>query len=256
MDKPKLSLVLPAHNEQENLPLVLRGLQNVLRKEQIPYELIVVNDNSSDNTASILRDFTLEDPSIIQIDRQPPAGFGRAIREGIKHVTGDVVIVYMADCSDDPEDALLYYKMIAFENYDCVYGSRFIKNSYVVNYPFYKLVVNRISNKLVQLLFLTRFNDLTNAFKAYKTSVLIDCGPFVASHFNITIELSLAPLIRNYSIAQVPINWYGRTAGVSHLKLRTMSRRYLSTLLKMFFDRILIKDDILEETDAFKAGWE
>ena len=96
-------------------------------------------------------------------------------------------------------------------------------------------------------MFLTRYNDITNAFKAFRTSVIRECGPYQASHFNITIELSLSALIRRYHIAQIPINWYGRKWGASKLRLQEMGRRYLSTLLMMFFQRMLISDDLLAE---------
>src|SRR5207247_1714409 len=115
------------------------------------------------------------------------------------------------------------------------------------NYPKIKLFFNRIVNRCIQFMFLTKFNDLTNAFKAYRTEVIHDCGPYRSSHFNITIEMSLSALIRRYHIAQIPIRWYGRTWGSSNLKLREMGRRYLSTLLMMFFQRILVSDDLIAE---------
>ena len=152
----------------------------------------------------------------------------------------------MADLSDDPEDAVAYYRKIQ-EGYDCVYGSRFIKGSLVQDYPKVKRVVNRIVNTAVRLLFNTRFNDLTNAFKAYRTSVIRDCGPYRSSHFNITLEMSLSALIRKYHVAQIPIRWYGRTWGSSKLKMREMGRKYLCTTLMMFFQKLLISDDLMAE---------
>jgi dolichol-phosphate mannosyltransferase len=110
-----------------------------------------------------------------------------------------------------------------------------------------KLIFNRIVNRCVQFLFWTRFNDLTNAFKAYRTSVIRDCGPYRASHFNITLEMSLSALIRRYEIAQVPIRWYGRTWGTSKLKLREMGRKYLCTVLMFYFQRQLIAEDLVAE---------
>ena len=152
----------------------------------------------------------------------------------------------MADLSDDPEDVVKYYHKL-LEGYDCVFGSRFIKGSYVKDYPRLKLVINRIVNRCVQLMFWTKFNDLTNAFKAYRMSVVQECGPFRASHFNITLEMSLSVLCRRYNVAQVPINWYGRTWGSSNLRLREMGRKYLCTLLMMFFQKMLISDDLVAE---------
>jgi dolichol-phosphate mannosyltransferase len=243
----KLSVVIPAYNEERNIVACIKELQRVLRdKYQLAHEVLVVNDNSQDATEELVLQEMKEDPSIRLVKRRAPGGFGRAIRAGLDAVRGDVVVIYMADLSDDPEDVVAYYRKIE-EGYDCVYGSRFIKGSQVTNYPRLKLIVNRIVNFVIRILFWTRFNDLTNAFKAYRTEVIRDCGPFRASHFNLTIEMSLSALIRRYHIAQIPIRWYGRTAGVSTLNLRQMGRRYLSTLVMLFFQRILIADDLMAE---------
>ena len=186
------------------------------------------------------------DPAIRLVTRPAPGGFGRAIRAGLEAVRGDVVVIYMADCSDDAQDVVACYRKID-EGYDCVFGSRFIQGSHVEGYPWRKLVANRLVNRCIQLLFWTRFNDTTNAFKAYRTAVIRDCGPYRASHFNITLEMSLGALIRGYNIAQIPIRWKGRSWGSSKLRLREMGRKYLCTLLMLFFQRLLLADDLLAE---------
>lgn len=246
----KLSIVIPAYNEELNIGPCVEELRRVLRDEHaIPYELIIVNDNSTDGTADVVRALMKEDPAIRLIHRSKPGGFGRAIRSGLARVSGDIVMICMADLSDRPEDVVAcYHKML--EGYDCVYGSRFMRGSRVCNYPPFKLVVNRIVNRLVQCLFMTRFNDLTNAFKAYRTEVLQACGPFRASHFNITLEMSLAPLMRGYRIAQIPIEWHGRVHGTSNLKLWQQGRRYLATLCSAFVQRWLVSDDLRAESQA------
>ena len=252
----KLSVVIPAYNEEKNIVACLDELRATLRdKHQIPYEIIVVNDNSKDATEAVVRAEMAKDPAIRLVCRTPPGGFGRAIRSGIEVVRGDIVVVYMADLSDAPEDLVAYYRKIQ-EGYDCVFGSRFIKGSEVQNYPKVKLFVNRVVNRCVQVMFWTRFNDLTNAFKAYRTAVVRDCGPYRASHFNLTLEMSLGALVRDYHIAQIPIRWYGRTWGSSNLRLGEMGRRYLSTLLMMFFQRHLIADDLLAERLASNASYD
>lgn len=243
----KLSVVIPAYNEEQNISKCIRELRMTLAaKYGIDYEVIVVDDNSVDRTAAVVRLEMEDDPAVRLVSRQPPGGFGRAIRAGLDEVRGDVAVIYMADLSDDPEDVVKYFRKIQ-EGYDCVYGSRFIKGSNVEHYPKVKLVTNRIVNRCIQVMFWTRFNDLTNAFKAYKMEVIRDCGPYRSSHFNLTLEMSLGALIRNYNIAQVPISWYGRTWGSSNLKLFEMGRRYLSTLLMMFFSRYLVADDLIAE---------
>ena len=246
MNELKLSVVIPAHNEQQNLPEVLEDLTATLRDAAIPYEVLVVNDNSRDGTGDVVRSWHERDPGVRLVDRSPPNGFGRAIRSGLEAVRGDVVVIYMADASDNPADAVACYRKIC-EGYDCVFGSRFIKGSRVVDYPPLKRVVNRIVNKCMQWLFWCPFNDLTNAFKAYRTHVIQEVGPFRACHFNITIEMSLGAVVRKYQIAQIPISWTGRTWGSSKLHLMEMGRRYLSTLLKVFAEKILVSDDLLSD---------
>jgi dolichol-phosphate mannosyltransferase len=250
-----LSVVIPAYNEQENLPGVLTDLQTTLRQEAIPYEIMVVNDNSTDRTADVVRHRMDEDPCIRTVNRRPPGGFGRAIRSGLEAATGEVLVIYMADASDHPRDVVAYYRKIC-EGYDCVFGSRFIKGSHVADYPLVKLVVNRIVNKCIQWMFWCKFNDLTNAFKAYRRHVIESIGSLRASHFNITLELSLGALVRKYSVTQIPVSWTGRTWGSSNLRLREMGRRYLSTLLKVLAEKVLISDDILAERVAVQARHE
>jgi dolichol-phosphate mannosyltransferase len=251
----KLSVVIPAFNEEKTIGECIRELRSCLRdKHQIPYEIIVVNDNSRDGTEEIVRAEMAGDEAIRIINRTPPGGFGRAVRSGMEAVKGDVVVVYMADLSDSPDDVAAYYAKIR-EGYDCVFGSRFIKGSEVQNYPLVKLIANRIVNRCVQVMFWTRFNDLTNAFKAYRIAVIRDCGPYRACHFNLTLEMSLGALIRDYHVAQVPIRWYGRTWGSSNLRLGEMGRRYLSTLLMMFFQRYLIADDLMADRLASNMAY-
>ncbi len=253
MRQDVLSIVIPAYNEEKNLPKVVAELQQAVRTEKIPYEMVLVNDNSKDGTAGVIRELMNGDSRIRTVNRRPPGGFGRAVRSGLSAVRGDVVVICMADSSDVPEDVIRYYRMIQ-SGYDCVFGSRFVRGSVCKNYPLGKLVVNRIVNKALQLLFRCQFNDLTNSFKAYRARVLRELGTLQACHFNLTIELSLSALNRGYKIAQIPIQWHGRTWGTSNLKLREMGRRYLATLVKMYAERTLILDDTLADLNALRVS--
>jgi dolichol-phosphate mannosyltransferase len=193
-----------------------------------------------------------DDNRVRTVNRQPPGGFGRAIRTGLEQVTGDCVVICMADSSDDPQDVVRYYRKLE-EGYDCVFGSRFMDGAYVENYPRFKLIMNRIVNRCIQAMFFCPYNDLTNAFKAYRTEVIRACSPFHACHFNLTIEMSLGALIRRYNVAQIPIRWYGRKWGSSNLSLAKMGRRYLATLLRAFAERLLISDDLVAERLACRT---
>jgi dolichol-phosphate mannosyltransferase len=251
MKKPLYSVVIPAYNEEENIGPTILEISNALVNADIPFELIIVNDNSKDNTPFVVQDLQKTIPEIRMVSRKPPGGFGRAIRTGLANFSGEFVTIVMADLSDDPNDVVKYYYKL-LEGYDCVFGTRFHRDSIVKEYPPIKLYVNRIVNKLLQLLFFTNHNDLTNAFKAYRAEVIKDIMPLKAAHFNITIELSLSALIRGYKIESVPINWYGRKWGQSNLKLRAMGRRYLATLIKIWFEKWLILDDLIAETSVVK----
>ncbi|WP_417385598.1 glycosyltransferase family 2 protein [Gimesia sp.] len=246
-----LSVVIPAYNEEKNIGKTIHALVSELDKNEIPFEIVVANDNSKDQTEAVLQGLSADDARVRYINCSPPNGFGRAIRTGLSAARGDYIVVYMADLSDHPDDVVAYYRKLE-EGYDCVFGSRFIDGSKVEDYPRVKYVVNRIVNYSLKWLFWCKFNDLTNAFKGYRREVIEACGPYCASHFNITVEMSLSALVRKYTIAQVPIKWSGRTWGVSNLRLTEMGRRYLSTFIKIYAERILILDDVIAEKLASK----
>ena len=243
------SIIIPAYNEAENVTSVVEQFATQLRTEQIPFELVVVNDNSTDDTAAVVAGMKPDYPELLVVHNRPPGGLGRAIRCGLQHYKGDAVAIIMADLSDSPEDAVVCYRKLE-EGYDCAFGSRFMKGSSVAHYPPLKLVIQRVVNNLIRVMFMTRHNDMTNAFKAYRRYVIDAITPLNAAHFTITIEMSLSALIRRFRIAQFPISWSGRTWGSSKLKLRAMGRRYLATLLKIWFERLLILDDLLQDSEA------
>lgn len=246
-----LSVLIPAYNEEENIGKAIEAMAAALRAEGIPFELLVVNDNSTDGTLAVVEGMRPEYPEIHVVSNLPPGGLGRAVRCGVHHYTGDVLAVVMADLSDHPKDVVRCYRVIE-KGYDCAFGSRFVRGSKVTEYPFVKLIANRLGNFLIRTMFFTSHNDLTNAFKVYRRHVIDDIAPLHAAHFNITIEMSLSALIRHYRIALIPIDWSGRTWGQSNLKLQEMGRRYICTLLKIWFERMLIVDDLMAERSMRK----
>ncbi len=246
---PVLSVCIPARNEEGNIGKAIDAISETLRTEGIPFEIVIANDNSSDNTAKVVRGKMAAGIPLRLINRRPPGGFGRAIRSCLEHAQGDIIAIMMADLSDDPKNLVDYYRVIC-SGYDAAFGSRFISGSVVTDYPRVKLVANRVGNKLIQLLFRTNHNDLTNAFKAYRGDAIRSIMPFYASHFNITIEISLGLLMRGFSIASLPINWYGRTWGSAKFKIRELGRRYFATMLKAFAERLFIHDDLIAEHEV------
>jgi dolichol-phosphate mannosyltransferase len=126
---------------------------------------------------------------------------------------------------------------------DCVFGSRFIRGGKVHDYPLHKLVLNRLANWFIRILFGVPFNDFTNAFKLYRRDVLEGLQPLISPHFNLTVEMPLKAITRGYSFAVVPISWTNRQAGVSKLKIKEMGSRYLFIVLYVWLEKQLAQGD-------------
>lgn len=239
----KLSIVIPARNEAGNVEKTVVLLRDYLDAAGIPdHEILVVDDGSRDQTYELVQAEHARDARIRVIRNPGRNGFGRAVAYGLAHFTGDAVIICMADASDSPADVVTYYKILRDEA-DCAFGSRFMRGSQVIDYPRFKLVINRIANFVIKLLFTMSFNDTTNAFKGYRSYVIEGCRPFVSPHFNLTIEIPLKAIVRGYSYKVTPIAWRNRVVGTSALKLKEQGSRYLFTLLTVWFEFLLVRRD-------------
>ena len=237
----KFSVVIPAYNEEE---VILTTLEDLISKLEgaFDYEILIIDDHCSDKTIEIVEALAKKNERIRVVSNQKKGGFGMAVRCGLDNFAGDAVVIYMADASDSPEDLISYFS--AIENgAECVFGSRFIKGSKVVDYPKHKFLLNRFVNFMIKLLFRHRYNDTTNAFKCYRREVIEGCRPFISRHFNLTIELPLKAFIRGYKFEVIPIRWTNRAAGVSKLKLKEMGSRYFFMLVYCLMERWLTGED-------------
>jgi dolichol-phosphate mannosyltransferase len=244
----KLSVVIPARDEQGCIEQTLTDLTAVLARERIAYEIVIVDDGSSDETAPRVRKAMLRDTNIRLVTNTGRHGFGLAVRAGLAEATGDAVAVLMADASDSPEDLVQYYRKLQ-EGYDCVFGSRFIRGSKVSDYPFHKLMINRIANGFIRFLFRLKCNDITNAFKCYRRQALDGMQPLISPHFNLTVEMPLKAIVRGYSYAVVPISWSNRKTGISKLRIREMGSRYLFIVMYLWLERLLSRGDYVREEE-------
>jgi len=236
----KFSVVIPCHNEAGNIGSTLESIRQTLGNAEIDYELVVVEDHCSDTTEEEV--LSINDPRIRLVHNERSGGFGYAVRCGLEHFKGDAVAVMMADASDDPGDLLRYIRCIE-NGAECAFGSRFIRGSRVIDYPKHKLILNRMANSLIRVLFGLRFNDITNAFKAYRRDVIEGCRPFLSPHFNLTVEIPLKAIVRGYSFEVVPISWRNRSVGVSKLKIREMGSRYLFIVIYVLLEKWLTGKD-------------
>ena len=239
----ELCVVIPAYNEEGSIEDTIDGIVGALDMEAIPFSILIVNDNSKDNTAVVLEQLYQKDNRVKNIFNEGPNGFGYAVRCGLNNHTGDCVAIMMADLSDDPQDLISFYKVMLEKNVDCVFGSRFVKGGSTHDYPAFKLFLNRFFNNLIKLFFNIKYNDVTNAFKLYKAETVTGLKPFISPHFNLTVELPLKAIIRGFSFEVVPNSWRNRKAGESKLEIKEMGSRYFFTLLYCFIEKHFAQGD-------------
>jgi dolichol-phosphate mannosyltransferase len=237
-----LSVVIPAHNEEGHIADTVERVVAALEEAKIRHEVLVINDNSVDRTEEIVRRLARENPAVRCVASDPPNGFGFAVRRGLAEFRGDVVAIFMADGSDGPADLVAFYRELQ-DGYDCVFGSRFSRGGRVVDYPILKLVLNRLGNRFIQLLFRTSCDDISNAFKMYRRTVIAGIQPLLARHFNLTVELPLKSIVRGYRYAIVPNTWINRKQGVSKFQIKEMGARYFFIVLYCFLEKSLARGD-------------
>lgn len=236
------SVIIPAHNEEESLPPTVRAIYDVFTRESIPHEIVVVDDGSKDRTWQVLQALRAEIPTLAPVQNNGLHGFGRAVIHGLNHFKGDACVIMMADASDDPADAVKYWRLLN-QGYECAFGSRFVKGGAVYDYPRVKLFVNRIANFLVRVGFGIKLNDTTNAFKAYRHTVIDGCRPFLSPHFNLTVEIPLKAIVRGYTWTVMPITWRNRKYGVAKLKIKEMGSRYFFICAYVWLEKFFSRGD-------------
>jgi dolichol-phosphate mannosyltransferase len=238
----KLSVVIPARNEVRSIVDTVNAAVEALENAEVDYEILVIDDSSTDGTAAAVQELVETNARVRCYRSHYSQGYGFAVRAGLDRFEGDAVAIMMADGSEDPEDLVRYYQVLE-DGYDCAFGSRFMHGAEVTNYPQFKLVLNRIVNWGIRLLFRHEYNDTTNAFKAYRRNVIETVQPLLSNHFNLTVEIPLKAVIRGHSYGIIPVSWRGRTTGTSKLGLPEMGSRYLFIVLYVFLEHHLSRGD-------------
>jgi len=234
----KLSIILPVRNESKviskTLDIICAGIS------EIDFEIIIINDFSDDNTCEVINE-KKNDNTNIKLFNNNKKGLGGAINLGIEKSTGKAICIMMADLSDSISDLKTYYKLIQSENIDAIFGSRFIKGSNILDYPKRKLLLNRIFNYITKFIFLSNYNDFTNAFKIYKKDALIKSMPLISESFNIFLEIPLKIISRKMNYKIIPISWQNRKEGKAKFNMKELRSKYLFTLIYCFLEKTLLK---------------
>ena len=232
-----LSIIVPVRDESKTIEAVFDYFNNNLKN--INYEVLIINDFSQDDTfyksKSLLAKY--KNFKILNNDKK---GLGGAINLGVKKALGNNIAIMMADQSDDINDLIKYDNLMRSGEYDAILGSRFTKNSKVIDYPFQKLILNRMFNFFVSIIFFNKYNDYTNAFKIYKKSTLLEIMPLISESFNIFLEIPLKIISRNYNYKIISINWMGRKKGESKFRIKELGSKYLFTLIYCFIEKNLL----------------
>jgi dolichol-phosphate mannosyltransferase len=250
----KLSVVMPAQNEEGSVGATVEGVVAALEREEIDYEIVVVDDGSEDTTAAVVEAIGDANPRVHCHPSHYEKGFGMAIRAGLDVFTGDAVVIVMADASDDPEDLVKYHRLLE-DGWECAFGSRFMPGAQIHDYPPLKLFFNRLANQFIRVLFRHRYNDTTNAFKAYRREVIETIQPLLSKHFNLTVEMPLKAIVRGHRYAVIPTNWTNRTSGVAKLAMKEMGSRYLFIVLYVWLEATLSRGDYrVRESGHRSAG--
>lgn len=237
-----LSVVIPAHNEEGSIGRTVETLVDTLEAEEIDHEVLVVDDNCTDATAQLVAQIAERRPSVRCVRNDGRGGFGFAVRCGLEHYRGDAVAVMMADLSDSPRDLVMYWRLLE-QGFECAFGSRFMPGGRTDGYPRLKLLLNRLVNLGIRIIFRHGYNDTTNAFKAYRREVIDNIQPLLSNHFNLTVEIPLKAMVRGHTYAVVPITWRNREEGDSKLRLQEMGSRYLFIILYVFLEHHLSRGD-------------
>jgi dolichol-phosphate mannosyltransferase len=240
------SVVMPARDEEASLPGTVREIYRTFVQAGVPHEIVVVDDGSRDETWQVLQDLCPEVPTLAPVRNAGQHGFGRAVVCGLTQMKGDACVIMMADASDSADDALKYWRLLN-EGWECVFGSRFIKGGRVVDYPRTKLLINRVANLFIRILFRIPLNDTTNAFKAYRRNVIEGCRPLLSPHFNLTVEIPLKAIVRGYSWTVTPITWQNRQHGEAKLKIKEMGSRYFFICMYVWLEKYFSRGDYRKE---------
>ena len=227
---PSISVVIPAYNEENRLRDTLPVIYAYLREHFSQFEMVVVDDGSTDRTASIAQEFARQHPQTRVISYQPNRGKGHAVRTGILQSRGEWVLFSDADLAT-PIEELPNLAAKLREGYDIAIASRAVRGAkLVVRQPWYRELAGRSFNLIVQLLAVPGIHDTQCGFKLFKQEAAHEIFSRCEENgFSFDIEVLHVAMRLGYRIAEVPVHWMHREGSKVRL-LRDAVRMFLALL--------------------------
>lgn len=208
-DRPLLSLIIPAYNEAARLPTTLPQVADFVARQSFPVEVLIVDNNSRDDTASIAKSFAREH-AFMRVLKEPTQGKGAAVRTGMLSGRGEYLFIADADLSM-PIDEVVKFLPPVLQGYDVAIGSREAKGAVRYNEPEYRHVMGRVFNFIVKVLAIPGFEDTQCGFKCFHQGVVRDL--FLNQSIDgwaFDVEVLFVALRRGYRVVEVPVHWYYR----------------------------------------------
>jgi len=232
----KVAVVVPAHNEEENIEKLVNDIDNVLRQLKIQNQIVIVDDNSNDNTATILKELSKKMTNLTPVYRYDGVcGVGLTLREGIKAAKNNDVIVTMdGDFSHDPKEIPKLIQGIK-NGADLVIGSRYMKGGRA-DMPRSRIIISGLYNVLSKLFLQTFVNDLTTGFRAMKQKA-IEKVELKSEGFEIHPEIHLKIYKEGFKVIEVPIHYHRRGGGTSKLRYFKVGPGYLRVVFRQLLGK-------------------
>lgn len=243
----KVSFIIPLHNEERNVQPAIVRVSEFAKYNKLNYEVIPVDDRSTDGTKKILAKIAGSDNHIRPIYRKydtTDAGntMGKALVEGTKAATGSLIIWTMGDLADDTATYLDLINKIK-SGYDLVFGSRYMPGGSRGNLDLIKAFLSSWGTRLAQVLFAVSVHDITNAFRGFRKEVF-DRLELNSTGFSISPEFAIKAHLAGFRLGEVPTVYTNRVEGVSSFKLFKMTRNYLQLYLSLFWQFKILKKSL------------
>lgn len=222
--RAEVDFVMPVYNEGAN---VGRALEEIYARVPLEKRVLIAYDFEGDNTLPVVRELQPRYPGLMLVKNDLGKGVLNAIRSGIAATSAEVVIVTMADLSDDVAVVPRMVELIRDQGYDIVCASRYVKGGQQIGGPRLKKFLSRMAGVSLYWLAGLPTHDATNAFRAYRRSVLLDFPIESTGGFEYSLEITAKAFAAGRRITEVPSTWRDRSAGQSRFKLRAWLPKYL-----------------------------